>query len=108
MVRDVFRQGSVLGFRECLAFVAAEGSSNSGAALHPCGAKMSFEFDASTHTYRKDGVILPNITLILDAYFSSHRARERDLLLGTRIHQACALIDQEDLDWETVDPEVYP
>jgi hypothetical protein len=69
-------------------------------------------FDAESHTYRYAGAIIPSVTQILEAEGISdfsmvpsealRIAQER----GTAVHQATEYLDQDRLDWESVDPSL--
>lgn|SRR5574341_116369 len=69
-------------------------------------------FDAGAHRYALGGRELPSVTSILrDAGLIDHSApwftdevRNR----GTYVHQAIALLVEQDLDWETLDPALVP
>lgn len=71
-----------------------------------------FSFDASTHTYRVGGNVLPSVTEVmrpLDSFThvpadALEYARER----GTYVHQAMALMARNDLDWLSVEPTWLP
>jgi hypothetical protein len=69
------------------------------------------EFDAATHTYTVDGRIVPSVTQIIGAAglvdyegvpaWRLEEARWR----GSAVHQACWYLDQQDLDWSTVNEQ---
>lgn len=69
-------------------------------------------FDAATHTYRLDGVVIPNVTLISDALASYagvpagvlEAARQR----GEAVHYATELYDRDELDIDSVPAPVLP
>lgn len=69
-----------------------------------------FIFKPETHQYFLDGVELPSVTSILKAegfintQFYTEFGRDR----GTATHLACQLLDEDDLDWETLDPVLEP
>lgn len=69
-------------------------------------------FDEATHTYRVRGQIVPGVTSILQPLvdFSgippAVLAAKADL--GTRVHLACELDDQDDLDEASVEGDVAP
>lgn len=69
-------------------------------------------FDEATHTYRVRGQIVPGVTSILQPLvdFSgippAVLAAKADL--GTRVHLACELDDQDDLDEASVEDDVAP
>lgn len=62
---------------------------------------LTFTFDANAHKYYVGGVEVPGVTKILHesglapAYHGSSDAAWR----GTRVHEACELLDLDDLDW---------
>lgn len=62
-------------------------------------------FDAESHTYRLDGVVLPSVTQVLKPLYD-FRGIDPDVLnakaaLGTAVHRACELHDNNDLDEES-------
>lgn len=62
-------------------------------------------FDAQTHTYTLDGVCVPGVTSILKPLYSfagiDPDALAAKAALGSAVHRACELLDQDDLDEET-------
>lgn len=69
-------------------------------------------FDPVLHEYRIGGARVPGVTQIL-APLSDFSGVPRDMLeakrdLGQRVHLACQLHDEDDLDEETVEPDVQP
>jgi hypothetical protein len=88
------------------------------AALEPLA--LVPDFDEETHTFRVDGRIVPSVTGILKAAGIGHTgttdegfeiseevmeaARDR----GTDAHLACQLLDESDLDWDSLDEEIEP
>jgi hypothetical protein len=78
------------------------------------------DFDPESHEFRVDGRIVPSVTAILMAAGIGHtdttdegfeinedvmeRARDR----GTDAHFACQLLDEGDLDWDSLDEEIEP
>lgn len=66
-----------------------------------------FTFDQDAHRYYLDGVEIPHVTGILrtvglaQEYGGFHEAQWR----GLHVHQACELLDLNDLDWSTVYPQ---
>lgn len=69
-------------------------------------------FDASTHTYRDERGVVPGVTQILRPLVDFSRV-PRDVLaakadLGTRVHLACELDDDDDLDEASVQDDVAP
>lgn len=67
-------------------------------------------FDEETHTYRLDGRVIPSVTQILksagviDDSFYNEEGRVR----GTAVHLATQYLDEGDLEWESLDPEIIP
>jgi hypothetical protein len=68
------------------------------------------DFDEDSHTYVKDGVIVPSVTTILkragmtSTDFIDPIYAER----GTAAHKAIALLNEDALDESTVDPQIVP
>ena len=68
------------------------------------------EYDEKTHTYRINGVIVPGVTSVLrsagliDTSWYTADCTTR----GTYVHEACALFDQDRLDWKSLDPRITP
>jgi hypothetical protein len=75
---------------------------------------MTITFDESSHTYRINGVLVPNPTRIFEKLgitdFSNIPADTLSAAqhFGTIVHIACELHDKNDLDESTVDPLVKP
>lgn len=71
-----------------------------------------FTFDAPTHTYRVDGHMVPHVTGIIAAVESFYGVPPATLEFaserGRAVHLACELLDQNDLDESSIDPEVAP
>jgi hypothetical protein len=63
------------------------------------------EFDQAQHAYTLEGVRLPSVTQILKPLYNFDRIAPEVLnakaALGTAIHRACELLDNDDLDEET-------
>ena len=76
------------------------------------GARDQLQFDEATHVYRLGPVIVPGVTSILRPLIDFSGvppdvlARKADL--GRRVHLACQLDDEDDLDETTVEDEVAP
>ena len=72
----------------------------------------SLTFDPETHTYRRDGVLVPNVTSIIDCLpdysMVAAEVMEHAANLGDAVHAATELDDQDDLDEESVHPMVMP
>jgi hypothetical protein len=69
-------------------------------------------FDEPTHTYRFGGALVPGVTTILrplsnfDGIPVEVLERKRDL--GQRVHYACQLSDEDDLEESSVELDVEP
>lgn len=65
-------------------------------------------FDAETHKYFIQDVCVPSVTQVLkecgiiDDRFYTEEARER----GKAVHLATQLLDEDDLDWDSLDPSL--
>jgi hypothetical protein len=63
----------------------------------------------STHTYSRNGVVIPGCTRVIDhAGLSSLEDVRKDILerrsrLGLHVHKCCHFLDEGDLNWKTVD-----
>lgn len=71
------------------------------------------EYDDATHTYRAGGVVVPSVTQVLGAFFPLPSAIPADVLerkrqIGTDAHLATELWDQDDLDEDSITPEIRP
>jgi hypothetical protein len=76
------------------------------------GTREALTFDESTHTYRLLGSRVPSVTQILQP-LCSFAGVPLDVLeakrdLGSRVHLACQLDDEDDLDETSVQPDVAP
>lgn len=74
--------------------------------------EQALEFDAATHTYRVGGVLVPNVTSVLQV-LSSYMDVSDDILIpaqerGTAVHRATELDDLDDLDEDSLDPMIVP
>lgn len=70
-------------------------------------------FDEAAHVYRLGGAVVPSVTQLLKpigADFSQidPRVLEAKRQLGTSVHLACELDDENDLDEETLPADVLP
>lgn len=71
-------------------------------------------FDPDKHEYRLDGVLIPNVTTVLQSVgMVDYSCIDRDVLeyaqtRGTYIHQATALYDENDLDEEKLSKSLKP
>jgi hypothetical protein len=68
---------------------------------------MELQFDQATHVYRKGGLIVPNVTRVLDR-LSNFNGIPSPVLeyktdLGRAVHLACALHNEGELDEATCD-----
>lgn len=63
------------------------------------------QFDEANHRYTVDGIVIPSVTQILKPLYSFHGVHPDVLAakaaLGTAVHRACELLDNDDLDQET-------
>jgi hypothetical protein len=78
------------------------------------------DFDEETHTFRVDGRVVPGVTSILksagighsdtteDGFEVSEDVMEAARDRGTDAHYACQLLDEGDLDWDSLDEEIEP
>lgn len=69
-------------------------------------------FDAERHEYRFLGAVVPGVTQVLQPLVDFSRV-SRDVLeakrdLGSRVHYACQLADENDLDEDSVEADVEP
>lgn len=69
-------------------------------------------FDEASHTYRVCGALVPGVTQILRPLSSFEgiplHVLEAKADLGRRVHFACQLDDEADLDESSVEPDVEP
>lgn len=71
----------------------------------------TLNFDADTHTYRLDGVVIPSVTQILkevgvvDFSGIDPHVLEKAADRGTYVHKCCELLFLNDLDIDAIDPE---
>ena len=70
----------------------------------------SFHFNPEGHRYSLGDRALPSVTRILSSLgltrYEGPWYDERVRVLGEVLHRCCALIDEGDLCWESVDPQV--
>ncbi len=78
-------------------------------------APQQLDFDAATHTYRIDGMIVPSVTqlledagLIPDYSAISPRVLQHARARGIHVDACCDLLDEDALDWSSVHPEAVP
>jgi len=68
-----------------------------------------FRFDEETHTYYLGDMVLPSVTQVLKAEgFYNHRGDPWYMERGSIIHEVTELYDLDDLDMESVDPQIMP
>ena len=71
----------------------------------------NFNFDAEAHVYTLDGVRLPSVTEIIRPLVDYEGVKPDVLefarVRGTAGHLTCALYDQNDLDMDTLDPQLH-
>lgn len=69
-------------------------------------------FDPESHTYHFMGTPVPSVTTILRPLNDFSHIRPEVLAakadLGTRVHEACHFLDEDDLDEETIEVDVEP
>lgn len=69
-------------------------------------------FDAASHTYRWNGVIVPSVTQclktagVIDYSMIPQDILQRAAIRGTAVHKACELWDLDTLDESTLDAEI--
>ena len=69
-------------------------------------------FDEPSHTYKLDGVHVPGVTTVLGPYTGLEFV-DADVLraaaeFGNHVHEACHLLNLEELDWLTLDDALVP
>jgi hypothetical protein len=84
---------------------------------------MAIQFDAETHTYTKDGIVLPSVTTITSAWQVAVTGKlppwddpalpeavkakiELAKNLGIATHDAIKLDLTDGLDWDSIDPQI--
>jgi hypothetical protein len=76
------------------------------------GARELLTFDEASHVYRFMGDVVPGVTQVLKPLCNFDRVRpevlEAKADLGRRVHLACQLFDEDDLDESSIEPEVQP
>lgn len=76
------------------------------------GARELLTFDEASHVYRFMGDVVPGVTSILRPLCAFDRIAPDVLAakadLGRRVHLACQLFDEDDLDETSIEPEVQP
>lgn len=70
------------------------------------------QFDEDSHTYTLNGLVIPNVTSIMEPLVDYSRIPERIMALarqrGNYVHRACELYCWGMLDETTVEPEYQP
>ena len=70
------------------------------------------EFDAETHTYTRNGIVVPSVTQIIaplqDFSGIDPEVLDRAAEFGTHVHEAIALELAGDLDRDSLDPALAP
>jgi hypothetical protein len=73
---------------------------------------VSLTFDATTHTYRFEGRVIPSVTQclktagVIDYSMIPQDVLQRAAIRGTAVHKACELWDLDTLDESSLDAEV--
>jgi len=74
------------------------------------GARDPLTFDEAAHVYRFMGDVVPGVTSILRPLTSFDgippAVLQAKAELGRQVHLACQLLDEDDLDWASLPPEV--
>lgn len=69
-------------------------------------------FDQESHTYRLDGQPVPGVTSVLqllnDFEGVPFHLLEAARKFGSHVHEACALMVRSQLNWTSLDPDLYP
>jgi hypothetical protein len=73
---------------------------------------VRLEFDQASHTYTLAGKRVPSVTEVLQT-LEDFEGIPRDALeharqRGQHVHEAMALLVRDDLDWNSLDPELVP
>ena len=71
------------------------------------------EFDEAAHRYSVDGLLVPNVTSVLESTLDTFAGIPDEVLdyakaRGTAVHRATELYDHDDLDIEALDIELFP
>ena len=67
------------------------------------------DFNAENHTYSKAGIPIPGVSSILDfmrLFPGKHFYKPEHAMRGTYVHTITELIDNNTLDWKTLDPSL--
>jgi hypothetical protein len=72
---------------------------------------LDFQFDESSHTYSRAGVVIPGVTRVIEGVgLTSFENVRQDVLerrgnLGKHVHRCCHFFDEGDLEWSSVSDE---
>lgn len=73
---------------------------------------MKLDFDSAAHEYHLDGQHVPGVTQVLGALEDFEgvpwHLLEAARKFGQHVHEACALMVREELDWASLDPSLVP
>lgn len=73
---------------------------------------MTLRLEESSHTYFLDGLKVPSVTEVLLPLQSFEGipwdVLEQARIFGQHVHQACALLVRNQLDWASLDPKLVP
>jgi len=74
---------------------------------------VELTFEASTHTYRLNGTVVPSVTQVIDDQLADWDGVPPDVLeaarvFGGHVHEACHLLVRDELDWASLDPALVP
>lgn len=74
----------------------------------PYASAAVLEFDPERHEYRASGRLVPSVTQIIQdvGFMDSEHYTESARALGSAVHAAIHYLDESDLDWDTVTPEL--
>lgn len=70
--------------------------------------QLDLAFDPEAHAYTLGGVRIPSVTQVLSFGQDLSRIPRWTAERGTAFHLATEYLDQEDLDWDSLDPLVRP
>lgn len=70
-------------------------------------------FEPESHTYRIGGIVVPSVTQVIDDQLNDWEgvpldAMEAARIFGAHVHEACHLMVRDELDWDSLDPELFP
>lgn len=75
-------------------------------------AAVKLEFEPIFHEYRIDGRIAPSVSQVLapleDFESVPRETLESARIFGQHVHEACALLVRDELDWASLDPALVP